>query len=337
MIAKEISPSSLPKLAECALFTGAPGTSAAAERGTLLDRAIRELLVDDPTTYDGLAAEDQAVARWGVDELRSLSGGYHVETREEHLGMEVPGLSKPGTADAVCVRAQWVSDIKTGQVRNYRQQLAAYALACMVEHFADSWTAHVVYVDQRLRRTYDFTRDQAEATVSNLIAEASSRTAEPTPNEYCGWCANFNGCRAIVRQSSEALALVKGERALDEIRAEIAADPLALSVFAANWKAAEKHLADPLLELLKTRLSDGEEIPGWKVSSMAGRDFVEADAIAKAAANVSKETLILALGGKMSGKNFRQFCADSGVEVDETAIQTGAPITTLRQAKLKNN
>ena len=58
---KEISPSSLPKLAECALFTGAPGSSPAAERGTLLDRAIRELLVDDPTTYDGLTAEDQAV------------------------------------------------------------------------------------------------------------------------------------------------------------------------------------------------------------------------------------------------------------------------------------
>jgi len=335
MIAKEISPSSLPKLAECALFTSAPGASAAAERGTLLDKALRELLVDDPTTFDTLSAEDKAAVEWGANELRVLSGGYHVETREEHLGMEVPGLSRPGTADAVCVRAKWVADIKTGQVRNYRQQLAAYALACMQEHFADSWTAHVVYVDQRLRRTYDFTRDQAEATVSNLIAEASSRTAEPTPNEFCGWCANFNGCRAIVRQSSEALALVKGERALDEIRAEIAADPLALSVFAANWKAAEKHLADPLLELLKTRLADGEEIPGWKVSSMAGRDFVEADAIAKASANVSKETLILALGGKMSGKNFRQFCADSGVEVDESAVKCGAPITTLRQIKTK--
>ncbi|MFN7341805.1 MAG: hypothetical protein ACK5TA_00565, partial [bacterium] len=140
-----------------------------------------------------------------------------------------------------------------------------------------------------------------------------------------------------VRQSSEALALVHSSRTLEELRWEISSEPLKLSVFAANWKAAEKHLAEPLLDHLKARLSDGEEIPGWKVSSMAGRDYVEADAIAKASANVSKETLILALGGKMSGKNFRQFCADSGVEVDETAIRTGAPITTLRQAKLKNN
>ena len=334
---KEISPSSLPKLAECALFTGAPGASAAAERGTLLDKALRELFMDDPTTFDLLSAEDKKAVEWGANELRTLSGGYHVETREEHLGMEVPGLSKPGTADAVCVRAKWVADIKSGQVRNYRQQLAAYALACMQDHFANSWTAHVIYIDQRLRRTYDFTRDQAEELVSTLVDEALNPFAEPTPNEYCGWCANFNVCRAIVRQSSEALALVKGERALDEIRAEIAADPLALSVFAANWKAAEKHLADPLIELLKARLSDGDDIPGWKVSTSAGREYVEAEAIAKASANVSKDTLILALGGKMSAKQFRQFCADSGVEVDETAIQTGAPITTLRQAKLKNN
>ena len=332
---KEISPSSLPKLAECALFTGAPGASAAAERGTLLDRALRELFIDDPTTFDTLVAEDKRAVEWGANELRVLSGGYHIETREEYLGMEVPGLSKPGTADAVCVRAKWVADIKTGQVRNYRQQLAAYALACMQEHFTDSWTAHVVYIDQRLRRTYDFTREQAEATVSNLISEASSRTAEPTPNEYCGWCANADGCRALVRQSSEALALVQSETSLTEIRDQILANPVSLSAFAANWKLAEKQIAEPILDTLKERLGAGEDIPGWKVTTGAGRQFVEADTIAKASTNVSKETLILALGGKMSADKFRQFCVESGAEVDESAVRSGAPITTLRQIKTK--
>jgi len=332
---KEISPSSLPKLAECALFTGAPGASAAAERGTLLDRALRELFIDDPTTFDTLSAEDKRAVEWGANELRVLSGGYHIETREEYLGMEVPGLSKPGTADAVCVRAKWVADCKSGQVRNYRQQLAAYSLACMQEHFTDSWTAHVVYIDQRLRRTYDFTREQAEATVSNLISEASSRTAEPTPNEYCGWCANADGCRALVRQSSEALALVQSETSLTEIRDQILSNPVSLSAFASNWKLAEKQIAEPILDALKERLGAGEDIPGWKVTTGAGRQFVEADTIAKAATNVSKETLILALGGKMSADKFRQFCVESGAEVDESAVRSGAPITTLRQIKTK--
>jgi hypothetical protein len=62
---------------------------------------------------------------------------------------------------------------------------------------------------------------------------------------------------------------------------------------------------------------------------------VEADAIARASANVSKETLILALGGKMGADKFRQFCADAGVEVDESAVRAGSPINTLRQIKTK--
>ena len=110
----------------------------------------------DTAPLDQLTGDDLTAATWGINTLRRLSGGEHVETREEYLAMAVPGLSKLGTADAICKRAMWVADIKTGQVRNYRQQLAAYALACMEDHFAESWTAHVVYVDQQLVRSYDF-------------------------------------------------------------------------------------------------------------------------------------------------------------------------------------
>jgi hypothetical protein len=193
----------------------------------------------------------------------------------------------------------------------------------------------VVYVDQRVRRTYTFTREQAEATVSAVIAEASSRLAEPTPNEYCGWCAHANTCKALVRQSSEALALVKSDLALSDIRDQILANPVELSAFAANWKIAEDKIAEPVFKALKEKLIAGEDIPGWKVTTSAGRQFVETPAIAAAAANVSKETLILALGGSMSADKFRQFCTECGVEVDESAVKSGKPINTLRQIKNK--
>jgi Protein of unknown function (DUF2800) len=335
-MSKELTPSMAPKLAECAVFVGASGASAAAERGTAIDRAIRLAMEGDTSLIDQLTGDDLTAATWGIETLRRLSGGEHVETREEYLAIAVPGLSKLGTADAICKRERWVADIKTGQVRNYRQQLAAYALGCMEDHFAESWTAHVIYVDQQLVRSYDFTRAEAEATTQRWIAEATSEDAKPTPCEYCQWCQHFNSCVSITRQAEGALALVKTDgRTLDEIRAEIAADPLKMSVFAANWKTAEKHIAEPVIELLKKRLADGEEIPGWKVSTSAGREYVEAAAIAKASENVSKETLILALGGKMTGAKFREFCAAGGVEVDETAIKAGSPITTLRQTKTK--
>jgi hypothetical protein len=334
---KELSPSSAPKLAECAVFVGASGSSAAAERGTAIDKAIRLAMDGDTAPIDQLTGDDLTAANWGIETLRRLSGGEHVETREEYLAMAVPGLSKLGTADAICKRAMWVADIKTGQVRNYRQQLAAYSLACMEDHFAESWTAHVVYVDQQLVRSYDFTRAEAEATTQAWISAATSPLARPTPCEYCSWCANKETCSALVFQSKAALAdvhSVNGD-SLTIIRDRILADTQQLSDFAKRYKFFEKEMAEPLIDALKERLAAGDEIPGWKVSTSAGREYVEAEAIAKASANVSKDTLILALGGKMSAKQFRQFCADSGVEVDESAVKAGAPITTLRQTKTK--
>ncbi len=203
---KEISPSSLPKLAECALFEGAGGTSSAAERGTAVDVAIRNLIsAQDNVTFIG---EDSSAIAYGVEELTRLAKGSFIETREEYLAMAVPGLSKLGTADAVCKAEKWVADIKTGQARNYRDQLQAYSLACMEDNFEMSWTAHVIYVDQKLIRSYDFTYEEAKQGTQRTIDRATSAEAKPTPCEYCSWCKHYNSCNAIVRQAESAIALI---------------------------------------------------------------------------------------------------------------------------------
>jgi len=330
--APEVSPSMAPKLEECALFTPTGGAGAAAQRGTDIDIAIRHLLQGDSAPYHALPPEDQPAARWGADKLRELGGLHHVETREEYLGMCVPGLSRPGTADAVCKSGRWVADIKTGQARDYRGQLSAYALACMDEHFADDWTAHVVYVDQRLVRSFKFLRPEAEARLQVWKEKITSPTAEPTPNEYCAWCAHRDTCVALVRQSSEALALVSGPTSLTEIRERLLADPEKLGAFAAQWKIAEKEIAKPALDALKARLVAGESIPGWKVTESTRRT-VGATAIARAAESVSRETLVLAMGGTMPADDFLAFCHANGVEPDPADIQEGAKIATLRQTK----
>ena len=205
-MSKEISPSTLPKLAECALFEGAGGTSSAAERGTAVDLAIRNLISAENDV--AIVGEDAGAIAYGVDELTRLAKGSFIETREEYLAMAVPGLSKLGTADAVCKEQKWVADIKTGQVRDYRNQLQAYALACMEDNFETSWTAHVIYVDQSMIRSYDFTYEEAKQGTQRVIDRATSADAKPTPCEYCSWCKHFNNCHAIVRQAESAIALI---------------------------------------------------------------------------------------------------------------------------------
>ena len=334
-MSKEISPSILPKLAECALFEGAGGSSAAAERGTAIDIAIRNLISAEHDV--AIVGEDAGAIDFGVKQLKRLARHSFIETREEYLAMAVPGLSKLGTADAVCKEQKWVADIKTGQVRNYREQLAAYALACMEDNFDTSWTAHVIYVDQSMIRSYDFSYEEAKQITQRTIDRATSAEAKPTPCEYCSWCKHYNNCHAIVRQAESAIALIPEStgNSIESIKDRILATPESLGAFAKEWKLAEKEIAEPLLGHLKTRLESGDEVAGWKLTSVSGRRFVEADAIAKAAQGISKETLILAMGGKMSEKSYTEFCANNGVEPDTTAIKAGAPTTQLRQTKVK--
>lgn len=337
-MSKEISPSSLPKLAECALFEGAGGSSAAADRGTAVDIAIRNLIAgNELEPMADVVGFDFSPIDFGVKQLKRLARHSFIETREEYLAMAVPGLSKLGTADAVCKEQKWVADIKTGQVRDYRNQLMAYSLACMEDNFEMSWTAHVIYVDQAMIRSYDFTYEEAKQGTQRVIDRATSAEAKPTPCEYCSWCKHFNNCHAIVRQAESAIALIPDAtgNSIEAIKDRILSTLESLGSFIREWKLAEKEIAEPLLGHLKTRLENGDEVAGWKLTSVSGRKFVEADAIAKAAEGITKETLILAMGGKLSEKSYIEFCANNGVEPDTTAIKAGAPTTQLRQTKVK--
>ena len=140
-----------------------------------------------------------------------------------------------------------------------------------------------------------------------------------------------------MRQAESAIALIPDMtgNSIDAIRQRILATAESMGAFAKEWKLAEKEIAEPVLGHLKTRLENGDEVPGWKLTSMSGRKFVETEAIAKASQNITKETLILALGGKMSEKSYLELCANNGVEPDQEAVKTGAHSLQLRQTKVK--
>jgi hypothetical protein len=333
---KEISPSVTPKLASCPLFEGAGGANAAASRGTNIDIVIRELVAGIELSIK-LEPEDIYVATWGETKLKELGKGEYIETREEYLGMAVPHMGKMGTADGRCKPLSWVADIKTGQMRNYREQLACYCLACMNDEFKNSYTAHVIYVDQECVRSYDFTYEEAERIVLDVLSKATSKYAEPTPCEYCSWCKHYTTCNKIVKQAESAIALIPAEegRSLTQIKDLILSSNESMGDFVRNWKLAEKEIAEPVIEEIKARLKSGAEINGWKLTTSAGRKFVETSAIADASRNVSIDTIILAMGGKMSDKKYFELCANNGVEPEFEAIKSGAEIETLRQVKSK--
>ena len=332
----EIRPSGLSALAACPVYVSDGGSSDAMTRGTRIDNAIRAEISgeESPETV----AEDQPAIRWGVATLRNLAKGERIETREEYLAMHVECLSSTGTADALCKSRSWVADIKTGRVRDYRLQMAAYALACMQMFYAKRWTAHVVYVDQLLVRSYEFTEEEAQEVVDQKLSRATSNLARPRPSEYCDWCANRNSCSALVHQSQEALANVRATsgQTLEKMRESLMVDPQTMGNFAARWKFVEKEIAEPVLAKLRQELESGVDVDGWKLTKPGTRHYVEPADILPIVKMMTPEQAFFAGGGKMSAESFVEAAMSLGIESPEQLVKSAPSNPQMRQTKKKN-
>lgn len=200
-----VRPSALPKLAECRCFESKPATSPEAARGTKLDAIIRAAWNGEPIDAD-LPAEDEEAVAWALEALRTLHiGGSKSEvfTAEEQLRAVVPVQGvEAGTMDACCPSQAWLADFKTGQERNYMEQMAAYALACMEAYWAEEWTAHLLFIDQKKVVTHHFTRQEAADIVRSVV----NAPIVASCCDYCGWCAAQEFCPAIQQAAVEVTA-----------------------------------------------------------------------------------------------------------------------------------
>ena len=331
--------SMLPKLAACPKYRPTPGPAGpAAARGTKMDEAFRLGLQGDRSKIDALPAEDRPAVEWAVALMEDYKRIGTIEAREEYLAMHTPGISHVGTADAVCERMGWVADLKTGQLRGYAEQLAAYAYAMMHQTFEEEYAAHVLYCDQQLVKSYRFTLAQAREIVERILAEVRDPNAQPRACDYCDWCARKDTCPAVVRPVEEGLAVVAAPKeSLAEIRERLLGDPEKLAAFASAWKAVEKEVGEPAMDRLKELLEAGEPVPGWKVSKGQPTEYYDADGILYVAKEASAplEGLIEAMGGKMSAAKFKTWAGSLGVTPLNAHVRQGKAITRLLQDRSK--
>ena len=282
---EEIRPSSLPKLAACRCFASNPDAGPAAQRGTRLDAAIRSIWQQFDTITNGginatqamyeaaarialpdAPAEDIEAVVWALSRLEYHCGEHAysvIETREECLKAAVPlaGIAT-GTMDAAAMSIRILLDIKSGEVRNYKEQMAAYSLACMHASGEKSWAAILLFIDKKVEVVHTFTREEAET----LVRSIRDAEVKPTTCEYCSWCSKFTECPAVDWEVQTAMntGTKEGpmiERLLDDH--QLAAD------FLTKFKTTEefaKRLKASLTERLATTPS-----AYFTVSTVSGR------------------------------------------------------------------
>jgi hypothetical protein len=302
--------SSLPKLALCGQYESKSEISAAAYRGTKLDTIFREAWVTGEIPTD-LADEEATVVMWAINALlRCRTSDADIVATSEHLcKVRTPGMQHVGTADAVCVHGRWLADLKTGQIYDYKAQMAAYALGLMHEHLVDRWTAHLLFADQQEIVTYSFTYAEADYIVQAVLKNVGTA---PVINDYCGWCAHSLTCLARVEANKQALAVPANEFPA------LLADPVRLGEFLTRCRTFDAFREAAETEARRL-LGEGVEVPGWRLQKPRVTEFVDAEVLVGAVqSGLLDAGAVIRAQGSLSATKARKLWADVPVARKES-------------------
>ncbi len=329
-----LRPSNLPKLAVCPCYESNPVAGPAAERGTLLDSAFRaELLATDDRRQlaDKLTSDENAAVSWAVSMVRAMAGRERVLAREDDCRLRM--LELTGTADAIVPSRLMHFDLKTGVRRNYREQMAAYALGLMSAQFASSWTCHLLFCDLREIETIRFTYDEAHAVVDEVVKRFNDPGKKPEPCEYCGWCAKADICEARRKLVAETLPAADPGFDFDAV----VADPEKLGRFLAACAVVDD-FRERAKKLAIERLKTGGEVPGWRMVTRKGSTFVDCETVGHHIQQLGFGPVLTAYGN-LSANKFRRIWEKrmgTNKPFPEEAVKHAAPSTYLKQTNTKH-
>ena len=282
-----LAPSSLPAKRLCIWFEPQPFVrNAAAIRGDLIHKYTARLLkeggvgsfpIEDATCvaradWAAKAIRERIKSIVGIEERVSLTDNQGEEIT--HGRLDIWGWND-GDDQLV------VGDIKSGREKDYAAQLAVYALAKMDEVHQEECRILMIYCDSEVIVDYSLSSRDAEDLVFGIVRRINEGTEPPQENDYCNYCARRPTCPVWVNPATSALQTV----GIDPIVAlnTMLDDPDKLGNFLVQWKKAKK-LVDEVFDIegrIKTLLSSGIPVEGWRLLDTAGNESFTADQVAK--------------------------------------------------------
>ena len=271
-----LSPSRFPAYAKCIHYEPLPLDSESRKRGIKIHSYAARFLSDEP--IGSVSQEDieaaglgEKIARQVRETLTEIKGiEYRVNIMDY---MQVPPERITfGTADAWGYDGTHLTliDAKSGKERDYKEQMACYALGLMDEQREQECKCVVLYCDKPAREIYKFSIKEAEQIVFGIIARVNAGVEEPQENSFCPFCAKRPTCPVWTVGAEQALAkLAEKHFDLESLKQ----DPIKLGDFLDKWRKARKLVEDAELEKCAKALltADPESVPGWKVSTVNGR------------------------------------------------------------------
>jgi len=272
-----LRPSSLPMLQQCPCFES--DSTEFAKDGNKRHDYLSVLLTGvSPLLKDAignpmngsLPPEEAEAVEWAADYIQMLiNSDYQVDT-EHKLSLTNEDFSEVMSGTPDVVNGPVIYDLKWRE-RDYVAQMAAYALMLMQARDYQCVEVHLLFAERRKIVKLKFNWDSASKIVFDTIAAYRNPDKQPTPCDYCGWCANRVGCAAL-NERAKAVAAGREDWKLEQYHSSQIGQPvemakaLKLARQLAKWcEAVEFHA--------KSMVLAGAELPGFRQQSKAGRQY----------------------------------------------------------------
>ena len=278
-----LSPSRFPALAHCIHYQPVQLDSVSRARGTKIHEYMARFLNGPGGSWPKEDIEYAAKGEWLAKEIRRVIPnllGVEYKISVWNYAEVPPEEVTFGTCDAWGYNGKYLImvDAKSGQRRDYCQQMAVYALGLMEDQGRDYCLIYLLYCDTEDIVPYGFTKEEAERIVFDIIARVNAGAEPPQENEHCNFCALMPTCEVWTYPAQQAFDLATQQ--VFNLEA-LKADPIRLGEFLTKWSKAEKLVDAAKLKDAAKRLlaADSESVPGWQVSPVNGRKSYGEDQI----------------------------------------------------------
>ena len=266
-------PSAAPAIMKCACYQPGKGGEAA-DKGTDQHEYLAALLTGNPdrAMVLGMDAAEVEAVEWAYDWIVAKFPAFDdfdkplIEEKVEVFNDDFEVVTH-GRLDFF--HNGILIDYKSGEIRDYDAQAACYSLAMMQRTGLKSVESVLLYGRYKKAVITTHTLEAAQAVVNELVRRRTDPHREPTPCDYCGWCAANVDCPAI---KATALAIATGYQppTFKDWHSSSIEDPttmaqmLTVADIVEDWCESVKSHAKAMV------IEKGIQIPGYVLRSRSG-------------------------------------------------------------------
>ena len=265
------SPSSGPAHLKCGGFAGSGEDSPATLKGNRAHDHLEQLCSGQEVTKP-VPADELPGVLWAYEYVKDNFDMKALRCEEMvHIYDDSGEELSFGTNDLF--DGEQIGDFKTGQVREYKAQMAYYADGRMQQTGKKEMRVHEIYTEHRWGKVYILSYDEAWSIV-NQITE-NKKTGQLSPNEYCTWCKHSGVCPALSEIAMNALEQISPETKLKNYDFTQLKTPEDKGKAYSLCKLLEDWIAGVKKNVPKSVIEDGEDVPGVRMVSRSGDPGIE--------------------------------------------------------------